>query len=79
MNTSAKILGGFLAGAALGAVAGILLAPDSGANTRMKVVDESKRLTDKLTDSISKSLGLIQKEAKSKINEAKSVLEETSV
>lgn len=79
MNTSAKVLGGFLAGAALGAVAGILLAPDTGANTRTKVVDESKRLTDKITESLSKSLGLISKEAKQKIEESKSVLEEASV
>jgi len=79
MNTSAKVLGGFLAGAALGAVAGLLLAPDTGANTRTKVVDESKRLTDKLTESLSKSLGLLSKEAKQKIEEGKSVLEEASV
>lgn len=77
MNTSAKVLGGFLAGAAIGAVAGILLAPDSGANTRTKVMDESKRLTDKLTDSITKSLGFAKKEAEKKIEEGKSVLEET--
>jgi gas vesicle protein len=34
---SSKILVGFLAGAAVGALAGILFAPDKGSNTRRKI------------------------------------------
>lgn len=79
MNTSAKVIGGFLAGAALGAVAGILLAPDSGSNTRNKVADESKKLTNRVADSISKSLGFLGKEAKKtkkKVENGKTALQE---
>ena len=77
MNTSAKILGGFLAGAAIGAIAGILLAPDSGANTRQRVLDESKRLTDQLADSISKGFNSVKGEAKRQYESNKSKVQET--
>lgn len=71
MNNSVKIIGGFLIGAAVGAVAGILLAPDSGENTRSKLKDETKRLADQLSESISHSLGLIKQEANKKMQEGK--------
>ena len=38
---SSKILVGFLAGAAVGALAGILFAPDKGSNTRQKIADKT--------------------------------------
>ena len=37
-----KFLGGFVVGAALGAVAGLLLAPKSGAETREMLSDTAK-------------------------------------
>lgn len=37
-----KFLGGFAVGAALGAIAGILLAPKSGAETRQMIADGAK-------------------------------------
>lgn len=52
MNGTVKILGGFIAGAALGTIAGILIAPDRGSNTLKKVKDESKRLSDGITESV---------------------------
>ena len=55
-----KIILGFIAGAAIGAIAGILLAPDSGAATRRKIADKSGELKDALKDSISGWLDKLQ-------------------
>lgn len=43
-NGSFKLLTGLLIGAAAGAVAGILLAPRSGKDTRQKLMDEADKL-----------------------------------
>jgi len=51
--SSSKILVGFLAGAAVGALAGILFAPDKGSNTRKKIASKTGDLTDSLKDSFS--------------------------
>ena len=56
MNTTTKILSGFLAGAALGTITGILIAPDKGKNTLRKIKDESKHLSDEIGESISQSI-----------------------
>ncbi len=49
--SSTKALLGFVAGAAVGALAGILLAPDSGTNTRKKIATKTGDLTDSLKNS----------------------------
>jgi gas vesicle protein len=49
-----KLLVGFLAGAAVGALAGILLAPDSGSNTRKKIADKTGDLSDTVKKSFNK-------------------------
>ena len=46
-----KTLLGFLAGAAVGALAGILLAPDKGSETRKKISKKTGDLGDSLKDS----------------------------
>lgn len=56
MNTTVKVLSGFLAGAAVGTIAGILLAPDKGSNTRKKIHDESKRLSGEIADAVSQTM-----------------------
>jgi len=45
MNSS-KVLLGVLGGVAVGAIAGILLAPDKGSKTRKKIMDKSKGFAD---------------------------------
>lgn len=45
MNTS-KVLLGILGGVAVGAIAGILMAPDKGSNTRKKLLDSGKGYLD---------------------------------
>ena len=51
--SSSKILVGFLAGAAVGALAGILFAPDKGSNTRKKIASKTGDLTDTVKNSFS--------------------------
>jgi gas vesicle protein len=50
MSTT-KVLLGFVAGAAVGALAGILFAPDSGENTRKKIQDKTGDWGDAAKDS----------------------------
>lgn len=49
-NTGAVALG-LLAGAAAGAIAGVLLAPDKGAATRKKVADSASKFGDQVSKS----------------------------
>ena len=51
--SSSKILVGFLAGAAVGALAGILFAPDKGSNTRKKIAAKTGDITDSVKNSFS--------------------------
>ena len=46
----AKFFAGFVVGAAVGAVAGILLAPQSGEETRELIAEKSKDLKDKANE-----------------------------
>lgn len=47
MSNKSDNLLAFIIGAAVGAVAGVLLAPDSGANTRKKIKDKMTDLKEK--------------------------------
>lgn len=49
MNNS-KLLLGFFAGAAIGGVLGILLAPDKGTETRRKIIEKGTDLSDSIKD-----------------------------
>jgi gas vesicle protein len=44
MSSAGKFLAGFVVGGAIGAIAGILLAPKSGEETRREICDTSKDL-----------------------------------
>lgn len=48
MNNTSKILAAFAIGAAAGAIAGILLAPDKGSETRRKFSEEGQKLAESL-------------------------------
>ena len=49
MNSS-KILLGFVAGAAIGGILGVLFAPDKGEETRRKLAEKTADLSDSLRD-----------------------------
>lgn len=88
---SGKVLLGVLAGAAVGALAGILFAPDKGSRTRKQIVDKSedyaeglKEKFDEMTASLSKKYnnamqevdGLVAK-GKNKYNQAMLEVDQT--
>lgn len=63
-----SLIGGLLAGAALGVAAGILLAPASGAQTRKSLVKGSAKLKDELLSSVEESLDALREQFNSKID-----------
>ena len=48
--SNSKVLVGFLAGAAVGGVLGLLLAPDKGSETRRKIIETGNDLGDSIAD-----------------------------
>jgi gas vesicle protein len=63
-----SLIGGLLAGAALGLAAGVLLAPASGVQTRKKIVKGSAKLKDEVMSSVEDSLDAIRAQFNSKID-----------
>jgi gas vesicle protein len=51
-GTTGKMLMGIIIGAAAGAVAGLLLAPDKGSVTRKKIADKAKETGDNLKETV---------------------------
>ena len=73
-----KLVTGILAGAAAGAILGILLAPDKGSETRKKITKKGNDLSGsvkdgigKITDSINNKYQNIKGDAKEMMNVAK--------
>jgi gas vesicle protein len=62
MNNTAKILAAFAIGAAAGAIAGILLAPDKGSETRRKLSEEGKKLAEGLKKQCCKTTDNLKEE-----------------
>ena len=56
---SGKVLLGVLAGVAVGATLGILLAPDKGENTRKKISDKGDEYADDLKEKFGDLLDLV--------------------
>ena len=56
MNDNSKLLLALAAGADAGLVAGILLAPDKGSETREKIKDNLKKTVDEVLEKIEKGL-----------------------
>jgi len=82
-SSTAKFLFGFIAGVAAGAVAGILLAPDKGSETRRKVAEKAKKFKEDLEKEISGKVDDLKEyvddtvaEMKSKISKAGKKVEE---
>ena len=68
MNNTGKILTALAAGVAVGALLGVLFAPDKGSETIDKVADESKRLVEEVKDKF--------RRGKNKFNEMKEDIEQ---
>ena len=52
MKTSSKILIALGAGLAAGAIAGVLFAPGKGSETRKKIADSGKKLSERINSKI---------------------------
>lgn len=81
--SSGKVLLGVLAGAAAGALIGILFAPDKGSETRRKIaekgedyVDGMKEKFNGLIDDLTKKMDGVQAKANKMANEAKATVED---
>src|SRR5690606_8237468 len=73
MDNTGKVLFAALVGAAAGAIAGVLLAPASGEETRRKLREEGERIKDDVT----KKVGSLAEEGREKIEEIKKKAAET--
>lgn len=68
MKDTSKILIALGAGLAIGGILGILFAPDKGSVTRHKIVDETKKLAEKINRKVEVGKERLQ-DRLSKVNE----------
>ena len=68
MNQSNKIITAFLAGAAAGALLGVLFAPAKGSETRAKIKEQGQKMTDEFQDVVEKGKEKMQ-DLRNKMNE----------
>jgi gas vesicle protein len=69
MNTAGKVAIGLLAGAATGAILGILFAPDKGTETRRKIVQKSKDVKDDIKNKFGDILEKTKEKFEHKVGE----------
>ncbi len=62
-NNTGKLIGALVVGAAIGAILGILFAPDKGSETRNKLSKKGGELTDAMKEKISHYLDVFKKES----------------
>jgi gas vesicle protein len=74
MKADSKVLLGLLAGAAIGAIAGILFAPDKGSETRKKIAKNTNEMGDTLKSSFNDFVDSV----KDKYRHAKHEVEEVA-
>jgi gas vesicle protein len=68
---NSKLLVGFLAGAAVGGLLGVLLAPDKGTETRRKIMDKSSEFTGTVKDKFNEVVDGVKETLASKKDQMK--------
>jgi gas vesicle protein len=76
MNNTGKILTAAAAGIAAGAVLGILFAPDKGCETRKKISDQGKKITDGVKNTFNKEKEKLNNLKESMIQKVNDKIEE---
>lgn len=74
MNTN-KVVVGALAGVAIGAIAGILLAPEKGSETRKQIADKSNDYVGEIKSTLDKFLDLLTDKFRSTKNDAEELVD----
>ncbi len=81
--STGKVLLGVLAGAAAGAILGLLLAPDKGSETRKKILkkgegyaDALKDRYDEMMDGLGEKFGVAREEAEEIVNKGKNKVDQ---
>jgi len=69
MKQAQKLVGGLIAGTAIGIAVGMLLAPASGQKTRRRILDGSVKLKDDFMSSVDSSIEALRKQLNSKIDQ----------
>lgn len=64
-----NLIGGFIAVAAMGVVAGLLLAPSSGKKARKQLVKDSLKLKDGVADYVDESIDAFRNQLNEKIDQ----------
>lgn len=75
-NQTGKLLSALVLGALAGAALGILLAPDSGSNTRSKLFDGAKDLADELKQKIKDKADAMRGKAESTLDEMNTTMKQ---
>ena len=68
-NDPKNLIGGFIAGAAVGIAIGMLLAPNEGSRTRQKLVDGSVKLKDNLVGTVNESIDKLKEQFNTRIDQ----------
>lgn len=68
-SNSKKLIGGLIAGAAVGVIIGVLLAPGSGVKTRKKLIGGSLKMKDDVLASVEDSIASLRKQFNHKIDQ----------
>ncbi|MGN6438924.1 MAG: YtxH domain-containing protein [Agriterribacter sp.] len=78
MKADSKVLLGLLAGAAIGAIAGILFAPDKGSETRKKIAKNTADMGDQLKNSFNDFVDTVKDKYRHAKHEAEDAVEKGS-
>lgn len=74
MKTEKTVIG-ILAGVAVGALLGVLFAPDKGTNTRQKIAKKSSSATDELKGKLESITNTLSEKYNSLVNKGESYIE----
>ncbi len=69
MQSQKSLIGGVLIGGAIGVVAGLLLAPQSGQQLRKKISRRTRDLKDDMVDSVSETIDTMRTQFNDKVNQ----------